>query len=85
VSGSITGRRDRGVCLARLAAATASVGNIERACEAGGQALAIARTTGSARVGAQLKVTYDELGAAKDNLAAQEFRMRVAGLQHDDA
>jgi tetratricopeptide (TPR) repeat protein len=75
--------RDRGVCLARLAAATASVGNIERACETGEQALAIARTTGSARVRAQLMMAYNELDAAKDNLVAREFRMHVAELRHD--
>jgi tetratricopeptide (TPR) repeat protein len=75
--------RDRGVCLARLAAATASVGNVERACEAGEQALAIAQTTGSARVRAHLVTAYNELSVAKDNLSVREFRMHVAKLQHD--
>lgn len=75
--------RDRGICLARLAAATASVGNAERAYEAGEQALAIAQTTGSARIRTHLMTAYNELSVAKDNLSVREFRVRVAKLQHD--
>lgn len=75
--------RDRAVCLARLATATASVGNIERACEAGEQALAIARTTGSARVRAQLLMAYNELSSAQNDVA-RDFRSRVAKLEHEN-
>ena len=46
--------RDRGLCLARLATASAVQHDVEPACEAAAEALAIAHTTGSARIRGQL-------------------------------
>lgn len=78
-----TQTRDRGVCLARLSAASATVGNIERACEAGELAVKIARTTGSARVRTHLMMASEILNVAKVDSAVQEFRANVAALNHD--
>jgi transcriptional regulator with XRE-family HTH domain len=78
-----TQTRDRGVCLARLSAASASIGNIERACEAGELAVKIARATGSARVRAHLMMASEVLKVANIDSAVQEFRANVAALNHD--
>ncbi|MET8865822.1 hypothetical protein ABZW11_23035 [Nonomuraea sp. NPDC004580] len=53
--------RDKGLCLARLATAAAAQGEIERAVEAGREALTIAQRTGSARIRTQLKALSDHL------------------------
>lgn len=58
--------RDRGLCLARLAAASAAYGDSDRAWRAAAQALPIARSTGSARIRQQLLVAVDSLAARKD-------------------
>lgn len=73
-----TQTRDRGICLARLAVATSTAGQVERACEAGTQALAIARSTGSARLRSHLVMVYDNLAAAKGNMGVQRFRDGLA-------
>lgn len=53
--------RDRGLCLARLATASAASGDKEGACDAAEQALAVAKTTGSARIRSQLTTAYHRL------------------------
>jgi tetratricopeptide (TPR) repeat protein len=53
--------RDKGLCLARLATAAAAQGEIERAVDAGREALTIAQRTGSARIRAQLYALRDHL------------------------
>ncbi len=56
--------RDRGLCLARLATAAAVCRDAEAACQAATEAVAIARTTGSARIHAQLMSAYNLLEPA---------------------
>ena len=72
--------RDRGLCLARLATASAASGDRERALAAGTEALPVAHATGSARIRAQLVEAYDRLLrlGISDELA--EFRHQLEAL-----
>lgn len=79
-----TQARDRGICLARLAVAASAVGHAERACEVGSQALAIAKSTGSARVRRHLAVTFDNLSAAGGNATVREFRDGLVKFLYPD-
>src|SRR6266542_5495319 len=74
-SGSQT--RDRGLCLARLATAAVVQGNTERSCEAGAQALAVAHSTGSARIRRQLRSLYDELAPHGSRTAVRDLRAQL--------
>jgi hypothetical protein len=71
--------RDRGLCLARLATASAVQRHVEAACEGATEALAIARTTGSARIRAQLMSAYNELKAL-NSPAVQELYHQLTKL-----
>jgi tetratricopeptide (TPR) repeat protein len=73
--GSTSHRRDKGLSLARLATAHASVGDIESACSVGAQALQVASSTGSAR-------TTRELQQLRHRLAPWRKRTIVSGLTH---
>jgi hypothetical protein len=53
--------RDRGICRARLATATAVQGDTGRSCLAGAEAVMIGRSTGSARIRRQLRALTREL------------------------
>jgi hypothetical protein len=75
-SGSQT--RDRGLCLARLTTAVAVQGHTERSCEAGAQALTVARSTGSARIRRQLRSLYDELAPHGSSPAERDLRARLS-------
>ncbi len=66
--------RDRGLCLARLATVSAAQGNIERSCLAGAEALAIARSTGSARIRNQLHALYTELAPHESESSVRHLR-----------
>jgi hypothetical protein len=72
--------RDRGLCLARLATASAVQHDVEAACEAAMAALGIARTTGSARIHAQLMSAYNHLEAATNDPAVQELNHQLTRL-----
>jgi hypothetical protein len=72
--------RDRGLCLARLAAASAVRRDVEQACEAATEALAIARTTGSARISAQLTSAYNRLKSLSSKPAVKELGHQFADL-----
>lgn len=71
--------RDRGLCLARLATASAVQRDVEAACEAAMEALAIVRTTGSARVRSQLMSAYNELKTL-NSPAVQELNYQLTKL-----
>src|SRR5262245_23481115 len=71
--------RDRGLCLARLATATAVQGDTSRSCQAGGEALAIGRSTGSGRIRRQLRALCRELAPYAPDPAVGELRAQVAG------
>lgn len=70
--------RDRGLCLARLAAAAAVQGHAQRSCEAGAEALTIARSTGSARIRRQLRYLYDELAPHSADALVRDLREQLA-------
>jgi hypothetical protein len=65
------------LCLARLATAAAVQGHTERSCEAGAQALTVARSTGSARIRRQLRSLYDELTPHSSNPAVRDLRAQL--------
>ncbi len=69
--------RDRGLCLARLATAAVVQGDTERSCEAGAQALAVAHSTGSARIRRQLRSLYDELAPHGSSTAVRDLRAQL--------
>jgi hypothetical protein len=72
--------RDRGLCLARLATAAAVCRDAETACQAAAEALAVARTTGSARIHAQLMSAYNLLEPASQLAEVKELRSQLAGM-----
>jgi hypothetical protein len=72
--------RDRGLCLARLATASAVQHDVEAACEAAMAALAIARTTGSARIRAQLSSAYNRLKPVTNDPAVRELNHQLTRL-----
>jgi hypothetical protein len=72
--------RDRGLCLARLATASAVQHDIEPAYEAAAEALVIARTTGSARIRGQLVSAYNHLKPAGSHPVVQELGHQLAAL-----
>jgi hypothetical protein len=72
--------RDRGLCLARLATASAVQHEVEAACEAARAALAIAQTTGSARIRAQLISAYNHLEPGTNDPAVQELNYQLTRL-----
>jgi transcriptional regulator with XRE-family HTH domain len=72
--------RDRGLCLARLATAAAAYRDAEAACQAATEALAIARTTGSARIHAQLMSAYNLLGPASEQADVKELRYQLSEI-----
>jgi transcriptional regulator with XRE-family HTH domain len=71
--------RDRGLCLARLATATAVEGDVSRSCQAGSEALAIGQSTGSARIRRQLRALCRELAPYAHDPAVRELRAQLAG------
>ena len=76
--------RDRGLCLARLAAASAACGDSPRAWRAAGQALPIAASTGSARIRRQLLLASERLASLGDP-DSQDLRNELGNLRHGDA
>jgi tetratricopeptide (TPR) repeat protein len=76
--------RDRGLCLARLAAASAAYGDVERAVRAAAQALPVAVGTGSARICKQLLLASQRLESACDP-DVRDLLHEIAGLGAEDA
>lgn len=72
--------RDRGLCLARLATASAVQHDVEPAYEAAAEALAIAQTTGSARIRGQLVSAYNHLKPAGGHPVVRELGHQLAAL-----
>ena len=72
--------RDLGLCLARLATAYAVQHDVEPACKAAAEALAIAQVTGSARIHGQLLSAYNRLKPARNHPAVQELGHQLAAL-----
>jgi hypothetical protein len=72
--------RDRGLCLARLATASAVQHDVESAYEAAAEAIAIAQLTGSARIRGQLVSAYNQLKPAGNHPAVQELGHQLAAL-----
>lgn len=72
--------RDRGLCLARLATAAAVYRDAETACQAATEALAIARTTGSARIHAQLMSAYNLLEPASHQAEVKALRNQLSDI-----
>ncbi|GAA3447639.1 hypothetical protein [Planomonospora venezuelensis] len=80
---SATQTRDKGLCLARLATASAAQGEIERAVQIGAEALTIAQQTGSARIRAQLGALCDHLAPAGRLPSVQDLQEQLLQLvQH---
>ncbi|GAA1683297.1 hypothetical protein GCM10009733_094770 [Nonomuraea maheshkhaliensis] len=74
--------RDQGLCLARLATAAAAQGEIERAVEAGSEALTIAQRTGSARIRTQLEALHDHLTPVAKLPLVRDLTKHLAQLTH---
>jgi transcriptional regulator with XRE-family HTH domain len=72
--------RDRGLCLARLATASAIQHDVEPAYEAAAEALTIAQVTGSARIRGQLVSAYNQLKVVGNHPAVQELGHQLAAL-----
>lgn len=72
-----TQTRDRGLCLARLALATAVDDNTERSRQVATEALPIARSTGSARIREQLAALDDELARHDGDASVHELRRQL--------
>ncbi|WP_261808467.1 hypothetical protein [Nonomuraea sp. C10] len=75
-----TQTRDKGLCLARLATAAAAQGEVERAVQAGSEALTIAQRTGSARIRTQLEALRDHLTPVAKLPLVQDLTKRLAQL-----
>jgi predicted Zn-dependent protease len=72
--------RDRGLCLATLSTAYAAQGDAIGACEAVAEALAVARSTGSARIRSQLVSAYERLRLIADDSSTGEVKHQLAQL-----
>jgi hypothetical protein len=72
--------RDRGLCLARLATAAAVQGDAQQACQAATEALVVARSTGSARIQAELSATYTRLEPLSSDSVVRDVRHRLASI-----
>ncbi|MDI3406040.1 helix-turn-helix domain-containing protein [Streptomyces cavernicola] len=73
--------RDRGLCLARLATAYAQLEDVEAAYNAGAQAIAIAQSTGSARILAELGRVQDLLSRWSKLVEIAEFNRQLGTMK----
>ncbi|NJP90057.1 MULTISPECIES: hypothetical protein [Nonomuraea] len=74
--------RDKGLCLARLATAAAAQGEIERALQAGTEALSIAMRTGSSRIRTQLEALAGRLAPVAKLPPVRDLMKDLAQLTH---
>jgi transcriptional regulator with XRE-family HTH domain len=72
--------RDYALCVSRLATAYAAAGELEQACTAAGEAVALAQGLGSRRVVGQLDLLYRKLGRWRQDPAAAGIRGRLQVL-----
>lgn len=73
-------RRDRGLCLSRLASAYASMGEIESACATGQQAAVAVRRAPSARTLGMLRTLSTQVAPSRRIGAVDDLRQSLAGL-----
>jgi tetratricopeptide (TPR) repeat protein len=72
--------RDYALCVSRLAAAYAAAGELEQACAAAEEVLALAQGLGSRRVVGQLGVLYRRLAKWRHDLVVADLRERLRVL-----
>jgi len=72
--------RDYALCVSRLATAYAGTGELERACAAAGEVVALAQGLGSRRVVSQLDLLYRRLDRWRQDPAAAGVRGRLQVL-----
>jgi hypothetical protein len=72
--------RDYAMCVSRLAAAYAAAGELEQACAAAGEGMALAQGLGSRRVTGQIDVAYRRLGRWRQDPAVASVRRSLKVL-----
>jgi hypothetical protein len=72
--------RDYTLCVSRLAAAYAAAGQLEQACAAAEEAMALAQGLGSRRVAGQIEIVYRTLGRWRQDPAVAGLRGRLKVL-----
>jgi transcriptional regulator with XRE-family HTH domain len=72
--------RDYALCVSRLAIAYAAAGELEQACVAGGEVMALAQGLGSRRVVGQIDLLYRRLGRWRQDPAVAGLRGRMKVL-----
>jgi len=72
--------RDYALCVSRLATAYASAGELEQACAAAEEAMALARGLGSRRVAGQIDHVHRRLGRWQQDAAVASLRGRLQVL-----
>jgi tetratricopeptide (TPR) repeat protein len=80
-----TSRRDQGLFMARLALVHAVNGDLDQACRAGQEALALAKLTGSARTLVELRFLRQHLRPRRRDPAASRLAVGIASLMGDGA
>ena len=66
--------RDYALCVSRLATAYADAGELEQACAAAGEAVALAQGLGSRRVAGQIELVHRRLGRWRQDPAVASLR-----------
>ena len=66
--------RDYALCVSRLAAAYAAAGELEQACAAAEEVMALAQGLGSRRVAGQIDLVYRKLGRWRQDPAVASLR-----------
>jgi hypothetical protein len=72
--------RDYAMCVSRLAAAYAAAGELEQACAAAGEGMALAQGLGSRRVTGQIDLAYRRLGRWRQDPAVASVRRSLKVL-----
>jgi tetratricopeptide (TPR) repeat protein len=72
--------RDYALCVSRLAAAYAAVGEVEQACAAAEEAVALAQGLGSRRVAGQIDLVHRRLGRWRQDPAVASLRRSLKVL-----
>jgi hypothetical protein len=78
-------RRDRGLCLSRLARAHAAIGNVSQACTVAADAIEVAQRTRSARIATELRAVRRQLQPWRSDGTVQELTASLSALtnRHD--
>jgi hypothetical protein len=72
--------RDRGLCLARLATASAAQGHLEQCGQTAVEAVTIARSTGSSLIRMQLRLLYNELAPHSANSSVRNLQTQLRSV-----